>query len=171
MSLDLIKELISEELINKINEELKEERKIIDEKWIGKIVDLDIENIMASEIFLDYYQIPLIELQDIVDEELPFLGELKVDVYPCVGDMGEEHCNISYASWDWRVWLNVCNFEVNNWSILNDGQKEQVKELFDELDEIYNKLDFDMGLYLEKLPEDFKDEDGNVYDGSYKRIV
>ena len=85
--------------------------------------------------------------------------------------MGEEYCNISYASWDWRVWLNVIHFEVNNRNYLNDDQKEQVKEVFDELNEIYNKLDLDMELYLEDLPEDFKEEDGNVYDGSYKRIV
>ena len=70
MSLDLIKELISEELINKINKKVKQERKIIDEKWIGEIIDFnDIENIMACEIFLDYYQIPLIELQDIIYKE------------------------------------------------------------------------------------------------------
>lgn len=167
----MIKELISEELINKINEELKEERKIIDEKWTGKIVDLDIENIMACEIFLNYYQIPMIELQDIIGKELTFLNELKAEIYPCVGDVGEEYCNASYASWDVKVWLNVCNFDVNNWSILNDEQKEQVKELFEELDEIYDKFDFDMELYLENLPEDFKDEEGNVYKENYKRIV
>lgn len=168
----MINELISEELINKINEELREERKIIDEKWTGKVVNFDdLENIMASEIFLDYYQIPLIELQGIIDKELTFLNELKAEIYPCVGDMGEEYCNISYASWDWRVWLNVIHFEVNNRNYLNDDQKEQVKEVFDELNEIYNKLDLDMELYLEDLPEDFKEEDGNVYDGSYKRIV
>lgn len=167
----MIKELISEELINKINEELKEERKIIDEKWTGKIVGLDIENIMLCDIFLSYYQIPLIELQDIIDKKLIFLNELKAEIYPCVADTEKEYCNVSYASWDWRVWLHVCNFDVNNWSILNNEQKEQVKELFEELNEIYNKLDLDMGLYLEDLPEDFKDADGNVYEENYKRIV
>jgi hypothetical protein len=39
------------------------------------------------------------------------------------------------------------------------------------LHEIYDKFDFDMGLHLENLPEDFKDEDGNAYEKNYKRIV
>jgi hypothetical protein len=124
MFLDLIEELISEELINKINKELKKEREKIDAKWTGEIIDFnDIENIMVSDIFLSYYQTPLSELQDVIDMELPFLSKLKVDAYPSVGDIEKEYCNISYASWDWKVWLHVCCFEVNNSSALNEEQE------------------------------------------------
>lgn len=168
----MIIEQIPKQVIDKIEEELIKEREKIDAEWKGKIIDYDdLENTMICDIFLDYYWIPLMEIQEIIYKELPFLKGLNIDIYPYIGDMNEEHCNVSYANWDVRVWLHLCFFDVNNWDNLLDEQKEKVNELLSNLTEFYSQFDIDMELYLVDLPEEFKDENGIVYEGCYKKIV
>lgn len=49
-------EQIPEQVIDKIEEELIKERKKIDAKWKGEIIDYDdLENTMICDIFLDCY--------------------------------------------------------------------------------------------------------------------
>lgn len=168
----MIIEQIPKQVIDKIEEELIKEREKIDAKWKGKIIDYDdLENTMICNIFSDYYWIPLIEIREIIDKELPFFKELNIDIFPYVGDMNKEYCNVSYANWDVIVSLNVCSFDLDNWHGMLDEQKEKVKELLSELNEFYSRFDIDMELYLVDLPEEFKDENGIVYEGCYKKIV
>lgn len=168
----LIKEKISDELLDVIFEELRKEEVKIEENWEGKIVNFnELEELLICDIYRDYYQKPQIMIEELINENVPFIEELKVDIFPYLGDLEIIHCNVAGANYDIEVRLHICFFEVDGWNKLNKEQKEQVGVLREELEELYRELDLDMRLYLMDLPENSKDELGNSYPSEYKEIV
>ncbi|WP_047154572.1 hypothetical protein [Aneurinibacillus tyrosinisolvens] len=168
----MIKEYMNQELIDKIEKSLEVEREIIDKMWKGKIIDInDIEETMICDIFLNYYQTPLVMVDEIINQVAPFIKELKIDVFPYIGDIEIEYFNISSANWDYTAKLHVCFIEVEGLSRLSEEQREQIKDLKEEIEELYGQLDFDMKLYLANLPEDYVAENGERYSAKYKMIV
>ena len=152
----MIQEYITDELIAKINAELKIKHSNL-QTCIGQTLKKSqIEEEMLCDIYINYYQTPLCEVDDIIKKVAPFLDELEVTLLPYIGDI-----KWSYnMDCDATVKMYLCSIDVEGWNKLDDEQKEQVNELREELFSLYYELNFDMTLGLSEIEEDEElDED------------
>jgi len=69
-------EKIDEQLLEKIQEALNEERYQIENAWNGQFIDLenvDLDYTLHEEIFRDYLDIPLDMLSHLIHQHFPFV--------------------------------------------------------------------------------------------------
>ncbi|GAE37617.1 hypothetical protein [Halalkalibacter akibai] len=73
-------ENISKELLEEIQDALNEEHSEATSNWDGELIDLeyeDLDDMIRSQIFSDYLNIPLHMLSDMIKQHLPFLEKKK----------------------------------------------------------------------------------------------
>lgn len=54
---------------------------------------------------------------------------------------------------------------------MNAEQESQVRELLNELEEVYDELDFDMRVYCQKLSEDEDEEDEEDEEYNFVEVI
>ena len=155
-------EKINEELLEEIREALYEEYDQNVTSWDGEIIDLendDFEDMLRSEIFSDYFNIPLRMLNNMINQYYPFLEEKKINIDPC------SEIAISENDENKEVYLRV---SVDHYAfekeILSDSELKQLDKLIGELTLLYDNLELETTLYiselsLEDVPEEYY-EDG-----------
>lgn len=145
---------ISEEIIRQIKERLDKEYKMIEEKWIDKVIEIDTLHEYLDEYVYDkYIQIPLEILTPIIEKEFPFTKNLVI--YPYTRTE-KERCNISGSGYEIKAELHIRDIEVDR--SINDKDREQVIEICDKIMEIYDILNLNMTIYLERHYEEAQEE-------------
>ncbi|SOC24574.1 hypothetical protein SAMN05880501_11759 [Ureibacillus xyleni] len=155
-------EKIDPQLLEEIREALYEEQNELQANWDGVLIDLkneDFEDLLRSQIFSDYLNIPLHMLSEMISQHFPFIKEK--DIFPdpysdvIISENGESKvvCLRVYAD----------HFGLDR-SMLSEIELKQLDKLFEELTQLYEDLEVDTTLYiapvpLEEVPNDYLDEE------------
>ncbi|WP_153731624.1 hypothetical protein [Sporosarcina obsidiansis] len=155
-------EKIGEQLFEEIESALYEEHRITVENWDGQLIDLDnedFEDIVRSEIFSDYLNIPLNMLEELINRHFPFLKEKDIGISPFSDFIVSEDDDNK------EVLLKVyADFHPSDKEMLSEIELRKLNKLLEKLTLLYENLDVETTLFinhipLEDVPDGYYDED------------
>jgi len=155
MEIKTFRELITNEMIDRIKNKLNQETKLMEEKEIGSTIYDDyseIEILVIADISNDYFQIPLIELEETINKINPFVSEFGITIVPYV------ECDYSDSSQIARAFVTHF-YTTSNLYSLTDNQYEDFKQLLDELVEVYDEMRIGIKVEFESVESDQQDEE------------
>lgn len=146
-------DLFTQEMGERITRLLKEQEQKVIKSACGYEIYEDfyvLENLVGN--IMDYFsQIPLIEMEEIINEIYPFINEIGLEIFPCAEVDLSEGSNLARAT--------VCHFEFLTYSKeLTDEQIEECEQLNEDLMNIYSQLNVRLSVEFKKI-EDEKKED------------
>ncbi|WP_067625191.1 hypothetical protein [Alicyclobacillus acidiphilus] len=159
----MLDEFVTDELIGQINMELEREKSKL-EKWVGvPLRRSEIDVTMIGDIYKDYACAPMLMVDHLIRQVAPFLDELGVQLFPCVGNIEKEYCYSPLADWDQKRTMHICSIDLNGYANFNREQRELVDQLTLELINLYHRLNFRMTLYLSQIAPGIWNDDNPIY--------
>lgn len=133
---------------------IEEEQKVIKSKIGSETYNeySEIEILVIADIFNDYMQIPLIEMEEIIKEIYPFINELGLQLHPFAEVDFSKGSNLARAT--------VCHFEfLTSLKELTDEQIEECEQLTEDLMNIYSQLNVRLSVEFEEIEDEEDEED------------
>lgn len=162
-------EKINKQLLEEIQEALYEERNQSVANWEGQMIDLtneDFEDMLRSEIFSDYFNIPLYSLMNMINHDFPFIKEKDILIDPSSEIIVYENDNEK----EFKLNVSVKPYDFNK-KLLSEIELKQLNTLLEELTQLYQELDIDTTLFLQPVPvEDIPEDDEDDEDHEYFQI-
>lgn len=147
--METLRELITIEMIERIENELNKEVQKVEEGIRSRdriIYDdyTEIELLVGADISNDYFLIPLIELEKIINKIYPFVFEFGINIIPNV------ECNYTDSSQIAKTSVTHF-FTTSKLNSLTDDQYEAFQQLLDELIEVYDEMRIGMKVEFESV--------------------
>lgn len=130
-----LKELITNEIIERIESALSTEAKLMENKIINAIIydDYSEVELLVSGVSNDYFQIPIVELEEEISKVWQFIIEEKFSIVPNLA--------FTYSDSSQTSRITVTDFfTTSDLDNVTDNQYEEFQLLLNELREIYDEL-------------------------------
>lgn len=149
-----IRTMISDDIWNKMKEEMAEAFTHASEQLEGSIVEEDEVGLKLGCDFNDYYQLPIVYISEIIENQYPFIKKKGVEFQPWLSDPDGRGSSCE---------IGISDIKVESKQVLSEGQEDVVELIKKELVEIYNELGVEITSYTEELTDEEQEEHGEGY--------
>ncbi|MGG1940398.1 hypothetical protein ABFY57_11980 [Paenibacillus polymyxa] len=149
-----IRKMITEEAWNKMKDKMSEAFIDASKRLEGSIVDEGELGLTLGCDFVSYYQIPIVHIAEVLQNQYPFIKKKSVEFQPWLSDPDGRgsSCEIS-----------ISDFKVESKMDLTETQEEIVDLISKELIEIYDEFGLEITAYTEELTDEEQEEHGEGY--------